>query len=64
MSEKLESKGLTTYEINIKEMARRAMHIILHKLDNASYTTGMFVMPGRIIERGSVKRTGPEVPFI
>lgn len=64
VSEKLESKGLTTYEINIKEMARRAMHIILHKLDNASYTTGMFVMPGRIIERGSVKRTGPEVPFI
>lgn len=64
ISETLENIGLTTYEINMKEMAKRAMHIILHKLDNASYTTGMFVLPGKFIERGSVKKTGDEVPFI
>lgn len=64
VSEKLESIGLTTYEINMKEMARRTMHIMLHKLDNASYTTGMFVLPGRLIERGSVKKAGEEIPFI
>ncbi len=62
--ETLEDAGLTTYEINMKEMAKRTIHIMLHKLDNANYTTGMFVLPGRLIERGSVKRKGKGIQFI
>lgn len=56
--------GLTTYEINTKEMARRAVHIIVHKLGNSSYSTGMFMLPGRFIERDSVKRIGEDVAFV
>jgi len=64
VSELVNDTGLTTYEINMKEMAKRALHIMLHKLYNINYTSGMFVLPGRLIERGSVKRIGEEVPFI
>ncbi len=64
VSELVNETGLTTYEINMKEMAKRTIHIILHKMENINYTTGMFVIPGRLIERGSVKRIGEEIPFI
>lgn len=64
VSELVNETGLTTYEINMKEMAKRTVHIMLHKLENINYTTGMFVLPGRLIERGSVKRIGEEIPFI
>ncbi len=56
--------GLTTYEINTKEMARRVVHIIIHKLRGNRYSTGTFIIPGRFIERESVQRIGPPVPFV
>lgn len=55
---------ITTYEIHIADMAERAVHILLHKLKNINYTTGVFLMPGKFIEGESVKRIGPAVPFI
>lgn len=56
--------GITTYEINTKEMARRAVHILTHKLDNSNYSTGMFLLAGNFIERESARQVGPEVPFV
>lgn len=56
--------GITTYEINTKEMAKRAVHIMLHKLDNLNYSTGMFMLSGKFIERDSAKRIAPSVPFV
>lgn len=56
--------GITTYEINTKEMARRAVHIMLNKLKNTNYTSGMFMIPGKFIERSSVQRVGSSVPLI
>lgn len=56
--------GITTYEINTKEMARRAVHILTHKLENSNYSTGMFMLAGTFIERDSAKRLGPAVPFV
>ncbi|HIU75889.1 MAG TPA: LacI family DNA-binding transcriptional regulator [Candidatus Pelethocola excrementipullorum] len=56
--------GITTYEINTKEMARRAVHILTHKLENSNYTTGMFLLAGNFIERESARQVGPEVPFV
>lgn len=55
--------GLTTYEINTKEMADRAVHIIIHKCRNAAYTSGVFMLAGRFIERASAARIGLPVPF-
>lgn len=58
------SVGLTTYEINTKEMAKRTVHIILHKLRNDNYSTGIFMLPGKFVERDSVKQIGSPVPFV
>lgn len=55
--------GITTYEIDTKGMARRAVHIIIHKLENSNYTTGMFMLAGKFIERESARRVGESVPF-
>ncbi len=55
--------GITTYEINTREMAKRAVKILLHKMENSNYTAGMFMVGGTFIERGSVERVGPPVPF-
>ena len=56
--------GLTTYEIDTKEMADRAVHIILKKCQDAAYTTGVFMLAGKFIERESARRVGPPVPFV
>ncbi|MGN0400071.1 MAG: LacI family DNA-binding transcriptional regulator [Blautia sp.] len=62
--DRLREIGLTTYEIDMGEMAKRAVHIITHKLENSSYSTGMFVIPGEFLERGSVKKNGDSIPFV
>lgn len=56
--------GITTYEIDTKEMADRAVHIILQKCRNAAYTSGVFMLAGRFIERESARRVGAPVPFV
>lgn len=61
LTEKLSDIRLTTYEINLKEMAGRALHIILHKMDNSRYSSGMIVLPGKLIVGNSVKKVGDEI---
>lgn len=56
--------GLTTYEINTKEMAKRVVHIMIQKLENAKYTAGVFMLGGTFIERESARQVGPPVPFV
>lgn len=64
MADHFEAKGITTYEINTREMARRTVHIMLCKLENVNYTSGMFMIPGEFVERDSVKQIGNPVPFV
>lgn len=56
--------GITTYEINTREMAKKAVHILTHKMENANYTGGVIMIAGRFIERKSARRIGAPVPFI
>ncbi|MGN0405820.1 MAG: substrate-binding domain-containing protein [Bariatricus sp.] len=56
--------GITTYEIDTKEMARRAVHIIIHKLENEKYTAGVFMLGGTFIERESARQIASPVPFV
>ncbi len=55
--------GITTYAINTAEMARRAVHILLSRLENPDYAIGVYLVDGRFIERESTKSIGPPVPF-
>jgi len=63
VNDRIEKVGITTYEINTKEMAKRVIHILTSKIGNLKYSTGTFTLPGTLIERGSVKRVGMAVPF-
>ncbi len=63
MSDDVMDIGLTTYEINTKEMAKKAIHILIKKIENPRYSSGMYMLPGRFIERDSVKKIDSPVPF-
>lgn len=64
LNEQLSGVGITTYEINTKAMAKRAVHIIEHKLKNTNYTTGMFTMVGKFVDGDTAKKIADAVPFV
>ena len=47
---------ITTYEVDIKEMARRAIHNIVKKISNDNYKPGVTVVEGRLVCKESVAR--------
>lgn len=53
LSPELENPGITTYEVNMKEMAGTSVRTILKKIENNGYRTGIQVVEGRIIVKDS-----------
>lgn len=47
---------ITTYEVDIKEMARRTIHNIMKKMANDNYKPGVFIVEGRLVYKESVSR--------
>lgn len=47
---------ITTYEVNVGEMARRVVHKIVRKIANESYTAGVFIVDGHVVLKDSVAR--------
>ncbi len=56
--------GLTTYGIRAKDMARRAIHILVHKIEGTSYSSGIHSFNGTFVERSSVRKIADPVPFV
>lgn len=48
--------GITTYEVDMKEMARRVIHNITRKIENPHYKPGVFIVDGSLVCRESVRR--------
>lgn len=48
--------GITTYEVNIGEMARRVVHKIVRKIANENYTADVFIVDGHMVIKDSVTR--------
>ncbi|MBO5303477.1 MAG: LacI family DNA-binding transcriptional regulator [Lachnospiraceae bacterium] len=48
--------GITTYEVDMKEMARRTIHTILKKIRGESYRKGIHIVEGHLVIKESVKR--------
>ena len=48
--------GITTYEVNIGEMALRVVHKIVRKIANENYTAGVFIVDGHMVIKDSVTR--------
>lgn len=47
--------ALTTYEVDITEMARRAIHNVVKKIKGESYRTGICIVEGYLVKRDSVR---------
>ncbi len=45
--------GITTWDVDTREMAKRAVHNLLHKLRGENYRRGVVVVGGRLIVRDS-----------
>lgn len=54
-SEKQADMGITSYEINVRKMAQRTIHIIYQKIARKDYSSGIFMLSGKLIEKGSVE---------
>lgn len=48
--------GITTYEVDIKEMARRAVHNLIKKMEDVNYKPGVFIVEGHLVYKESVKK--------
>lgn len=46
--------GITSYEVNIKEMARASIHMLLKKMNHEAYKTGVRIIDGNIVYKDSV----------
>jgi DNA-binding LacI/PurR family transcriptional regulator len=48
--------GITSYEVDFKEMARRTIHNMIKKISNTSYKPGVVIVQGKIVYKDSVSR--------
>ena len=48
--------GITTYEVDIREMARRSINVLIKKMSGEVYKTGVRVVEGNIVYKDSVKK--------
>lgn len=48
--------GITTYAVDMKEMAKKTISILLKKLSGETYKTGIHVIKGKIVIKESVKK--------
>ncbi len=47
---------ITTYEVDIKEMARKTVNNLIKKITNEHYKKGMTIIEGRVVIKSSVKK--------
>ena len=47
---------ITSYEVDIKEMARKAINTLIKKMNGESYKQGITVVDGHMVVKSSVKR--------
>lgn len=48
--------GITSYEVDVKEMVRKGFHVLLRKLEDPNYRSGIRVVDGNVIFKDSVHK--------
>ncbi len=48
--------GITTYDVNVKEMARRSINVLLKKMNGEIYKSGLSIVEGSIVYKESVAK--------
>ena len=49
---------ITTYEVDTKEMARRAVHTLIKKISGEDYRHRVYIVEGQLVIKDSVKNIG------
>lgn len=49
---------ITTYEVDLKEMACASVDLLFKKIKDSDYKSGLIIIPGRLVEKNSVKEVG------
>lgn len=49
---------ITTYEVDMKEMARKTIHVLLKKMNGERYRQGISIVEGHLVMKNSVKPNG------
>lgn len=52
--------GITTYEVDVKEMARKAVHVLVKKMAGEDYRERINIVEGRLVIKDSVKERKSE----
>jgi len=47
--------AITTYEVDMKEMARQTVHTLIRKMAGEPYRQGISIVEGHMVEKDSVK---------
>ncbi|MFV0466111.1 MAG: substrate-binding domain-containing protein [Lachnospiraceae bacterium] len=50
---------ITTYEVDMKEMGKKAISILLHKMAGDEYKRGISIVEGNLVYKESVKKLSP-----
>ena len=51
---------ITTYEVDMNEMAQKTIHILLKKMNGEHYKQGISIVEGRLVEKNSVRAWNKE----
>lgn len=51
--------GITTYDVNVKEMARSSINVLLKKINGEIYKSGVRIVEGHIVYKESVVQVKP-----
>lgn len=49
---------ITTYEVDMKEMARKTIHVLLKKMNGEHYRQGISIVEGHLVMKDSVRQNG------
>lgn len=52
--------AITTYEVDMKEMARRAIRNLIKKMNGESYRQGVSIVEGHMVIKDSVRKISAE----
>lgn len=53
--------GITTYDVDVREMASKSISVLLKKLSGESYRTGVRIVEGHIVYKDSVTRKNQQI---
>ena len=49
---------ITTFDVDVKEMSKKAVHILIKKIEDDRYKQGITIVDGHVVYKNSVRNIG------